>query len=109
MLVGFAYDRLTDRSELAIIDTQPLRDIASVKLPHPVSPRISRRLGTEHRITDGRRQNQVLASTISDGSRLNDADMLAGTAACWRWSTSARSAPVSMPPSHRFLERFGAF
>ena len=36
MLVGFAYDRLTDRSELAIIDTQPLRDIASVKLPHPV-------------------------------------------------------------------------
>ena len=36
VLVGFAYDRLTDRSELAIIDTQPLRDIASVKLPHPV-------------------------------------------------------------------------
>ena len=38
VLVGFAYDRLTDRSELAIIDTQPLRDIASVKLPHPVPP-----------------------------------------------------------------------
>jgi len=36
--MGFASDRLTDRSELAIIDTQPLRDIASVKLPHPVPP-----------------------------------------------------------------------
>jgi carotenoid cleavage oxygenase len=36
VLMGFAYDRLTDRSELAIIDTQPLRDIASIKLPHRV-------------------------------------------------------------------------
>jgi carotenoid cleavage oxygenase len=36
VLMGFAHDRLTDRSELAIIDTQPLRDIASIKLPHRV-------------------------------------------------------------------------
>jgi carotenoid cleavage dioxygenase len=36
VLMGFAYDRLTERSELAIIDTQPLRDIASIKLPHRV-------------------------------------------------------------------------
>jgi carotenoid cleavage oxygenase len=36
VLMGFACDRLTDRSELAIIDTQPLRDIASIKLPHRV-------------------------------------------------------------------------
>jgi carotenoid cleavage oxygenase len=36
VLMGFACDRLTDRSELAIIDTQPLRQIASIKLPHRV-------------------------------------------------------------------------
>jgi len=30
VLMGFVYDRLTDRSELAIIDA---RDIASIKLP----------------------------------------------------------------------------
>jgi carotenoid cleavage oxygenase len=36
VLTGFASDRLTDRSELAIIDALPLRDIASIKLPHRV-------------------------------------------------------------------------
>jgi carotenoid cleavage oxygenase len=36
VLMGFVYDRLTDRSELAIIDARPLRDIASIKLPHRV-------------------------------------------------------------------------
>ena len=34
--MGFVYDRLTDRSELAIIDAQALHDIASIKLPHRV-------------------------------------------------------------------------
>jgi carotenoid cleavage oxygenase len=36
VLMGFVYDRLTDRSELAIIDAQTLHDIASIKLPHRV-------------------------------------------------------------------------
>jgi carotenoid cleavage dioxygenase len=36
VLMGFVYDRLTDRSELATIDARPLRDIASIKLPHRV-------------------------------------------------------------------------
>jgi carotenoid cleavage oxygenase len=36
MLMGFVYDRLTDRSELAVIDAQMLHDVASIKLPHRV-------------------------------------------------------------------------
>lgn len=36
VLMGFVYGRLTDRSELAIIDARPLRDIAIIKLPHRV-------------------------------------------------------------------------
>jgi carotenoid cleavage dioxygenase len=36
VLMGFVYDRLTDRSQLAIIDARPLRDIASIKLTHRV-------------------------------------------------------------------------
>lgn len=36
VLMGFVYDRTTDRSELAIIDAQTLEDVASVKLPHRV-------------------------------------------------------------------------
>lgn len=36
VLMGFVYDRLTDRSELAIIDAQTLHDIATIKLPHRV-------------------------------------------------------------------------
>ena len=36
VLMGFVYDRPTDRSELAIIDAQTLHDIASIKLPHRV-------------------------------------------------------------------------
>jgi len=36
VLMGYIYDRLADRSELAIFDAQTLQDIASVKLPHRV-------------------------------------------------------------------------
>jgi carotenoid cleavage dioxygenase len=36
VLMGFAYDRTTDRSELAILDAQTLQDIARIKLPHRV-------------------------------------------------------------------------
>jgi carotenoid cleavage dioxygenase len=36
VLMGYIYDRATDRSELAILDAQTLQDIASIKLPHRV-------------------------------------------------------------------------
>lgn len=36
VLMGYAYDRTTDRSELAILDAQTLEDVARVKLPHRV-------------------------------------------------------------------------
>ena len=36
VLMGYVYDRTTDRSELAILDAQTLEDVASVKLPHRV-------------------------------------------------------------------------
>lgn len=36
VLMGYIYDRPTDRSELAILDAQTLQDVASVKLPHRV-------------------------------------------------------------------------
>jgi carotenoid cleavage oxygenase len=36
VLMGYVYDRATDRSELAIVDAQTLQDVASVKLPHRV-------------------------------------------------------------------------
>ena len=36
VLMGYVYDRPTDRSELAILDAQTLQDIASIKLPHRV-------------------------------------------------------------------------
>jgi carotenoid cleavage dioxygenase len=36
VLMGYVYDRSTDRSELAILDAQTLQDIASIKLPHRV-------------------------------------------------------------------------
>jgi carotenoid cleavage dioxygenase-like enzyme len=36
VLMGYVYDRTTDRSELAILDAQTLQDIASIKLPHRV-------------------------------------------------------------------------
>jgi carotenoid cleavage dioxygenase len=36
VLMGYIYDRLTDRSELAILDAQTLQDIAFIKLPHRV-------------------------------------------------------------------------
>jgi len=36
VLMGYVYDRSTDRSELAILDAQTLGGIASVKLPHRV-------------------------------------------------------------------------
>jgi carotenoid cleavage dioxygenase len=35
-LLGYVYDRSTDRSELAILDAHTLQDIASIKLPHRV-------------------------------------------------------------------------
>ena len=36
VLMGYVYDRRTDRSELAIVDARDLEDIASIKLPHRV-------------------------------------------------------------------------
>ncbi|GJF17371.1 carotenoid cleavage dioxygenase [Mycolicibacterium cyprinidarum] len=36
VLMGYVYDRPTDRSELAILDAQSLEDIASIRLPHRV-------------------------------------------------------------------------
>jgi carotenoid cleavage oxygenase len=36
VLMGYIYDRATDRSELAVLDAQTLRDVASIKLPHRV-------------------------------------------------------------------------
>ncbi|MCZ8378270.1 carotenoid oxygenase family protein [Mycobacterium sp. CPCC 205372] len=36
VLMGYLYDRVTDRSELAILDAQTLEDVARVKLPHRV-------------------------------------------------------------------------
>jgi carotenoid cleavage dioxygenase len=36
VLMGYVYDRPTDRSELTILDAQTLQTVASVKLPHRV-------------------------------------------------------------------------
>ena len=36
VLMGYVYDRVTDRSELAIVHAQTLEDVARVKLPHRV-------------------------------------------------------------------------
>jgi carotenoid cleavage oxygenase len=36
VLMGYVYDRTTERSELAIVDAHSLQDIASIKLPHRV-------------------------------------------------------------------------
>lgn len=36
VLMGYVYDRATNRSELAILDAQTLEDVASIKLPHRV-------------------------------------------------------------------------
>ena len=36
VLMGFVYDRRTDRSELAFLDAQTLDEVASVALPHRV-------------------------------------------------------------------------
>ena len=36
VLMGYVYDRATDRSELAILDAATLEDVARVKLPHRV-------------------------------------------------------------------------
>jgi carotenoid cleavage dioxygenase len=36
VLMGYLYDRPSDRSELAILDAQTLQDIARIKLPHRV-------------------------------------------------------------------------
>jgi carotenoid cleavage oxygenase len=36
VLMGYVYDRATDRSELAILDAATLQDVAAVKLPHRV-------------------------------------------------------------------------
>lgn len=36
VLMGYVYDRTTDRSELAILDAATLEDVATVKLPHRV-------------------------------------------------------------------------
>lgn len=36
VLMGYLYDRPSDRSELAILDAQTLQDVARIKLPHRV-------------------------------------------------------------------------
>ncbi|KUI11417.1 carotenoid oxygenase [Mycobacterium sp. GA-1285] len=36
VLMGYVYDRRTDRSELALLDAQTLEDVAIIKLPHRV-------------------------------------------------------------------------
>jgi carotenoid cleavage oxygenase len=36
VLMGFVYDQVTDRSELAILDAQTLQSVASIQLPHRV-------------------------------------------------------------------------
>jgi carotenoid cleavage oxygenase len=36
VLMGYVYDRATDRSELAVVDAHTLDDVARVKLPHRV-------------------------------------------------------------------------
>jgi carotenoid cleavage dioxygenase len=36
VLMGYVYDRATDRSELAILDAQTLDDVAGIRLPHRV-------------------------------------------------------------------------
>jgi len=36
VLMGYVYDRPTDRSELAILDARSLEEIAAIKLPHRV-------------------------------------------------------------------------
>ena len=36
VLMGYVYDQLTDRSELAILDAHTLQDVARIKLPHRV-------------------------------------------------------------------------
>ncbi len=36
VLMGYLYDRPTDRSELAVLDARTLQNVASVKLPHRV-------------------------------------------------------------------------
>jgi carotenoid cleavage dioxygenase len=36
VVMGYVYDRPTDRSELAILDAQTLQDIARIELPHRV-------------------------------------------------------------------------
>jgi carotenoid cleavage dioxygenase len=36
VLMGYIYDRPTDRSELAILDARTLKDVARIKLPHRV-------------------------------------------------------------------------
>jgi len=36
VVMGYVYDRTTDRSELAILDAQTLEDVARIRLPHRV-------------------------------------------------------------------------
>ncbi|MFV9635506.1 carotenoid oxygenase family protein [Mycobacterium neumannii] len=36
VLMGYIYDRRTDRSELALLDAQTLEDVATIRLPHRV-------------------------------------------------------------------------
>jgi carotenoid cleavage dioxygenase len=36
VLMGYLYDKRTDRSELALLDAQTLQDVARIKLPHRV-------------------------------------------------------------------------
>jgi carotenoid cleavage dioxygenase len=36
VLMGYVYDRPSDRSELAILDAQTLDQVAGIKLPHRV-------------------------------------------------------------------------
>ena len=82
VLMGFACDRLTDRIELAIIDHAAPSPNREHQVAASSSRRISRQLGTEHRLTDRKPQNMRRTS---------------------RGSTSFEAAFTP------FLERFGVF
>ena len=47
VLMGYVYDRATDRSELAILDAQTLQDVGEHQVAAPSARRVLRQLGTD--------------------------------------------------------------